>query len=193
MAAGEEEPDIQEQVDEGAASQARDKEQQAKNRARLVSINENEPATPGQIDDMMSSSFAAASSGYDAGPFTGAVPAIVQEFEDLTTSNLRGSRHRRMHSVDSTTSTVASVADAIQQESDDVRTVVQIATQLKFILSQRKGEGDVELAGVITTLILQLTTLKANGRYEKAGLGQHLYTNAQQRLVDIMEAEGPSL
>ena len=128
---------------------------------------------------MMSSSFAAASSsGYDAGPFTGAVPAIVQEFEDLTTSNLRGSRHRRMHSVDSTTSTVASVADAIQQESDDVRTVVQIATQLKFILSQRKGEGDVELAGVITTLILQLTTLKANGRYGKAGLGQHLYTNA---------------
>ena len=56
---------------------------------------EEELAKPGQLDDMMADSPGGASStGYAAGPFTGVVPVIVQEFEDLTTSNLRGPRHR---------------------------------------------------------------------------------------------------
>ena len=68
MAVGEEEPASQEQVDEGAASYARYRERTANKRARLVSISEDKLAKPGQIDDMMASSFAAASSsGYDVG------------------------------------------------------------------------------------------------------------------------------
>ena len=95
MAAGEEEPAIQEQVDERAARYERYKEQQAKKRARLVSISEEELATPGQIDDMMASSSAAASSsGYDAGSSTAIVPvsARTQAFEEQIQGNLRGSR-----------------------------------------------------------------------------------------------------
>ena len=68
MTAGEEQPAVQEQVDEGAASYARYRERTANKRARLVSISEDKLAKPGQIDDMMASSFAAASSsGYDVG------------------------------------------------------------------------------------------------------------------------------
>ena len=82
----------------------------------MESISEEELATAGQIDDIMASiSGGASSSGYAVGPSTGIVPAGVQEFEAPTTTHLRGSRHRRTHSVDSTISTVASVADAIQQ------------------------------------------------------------------------------
>ena len=70
--------------------------------------------------------------------------------------------------------------------------MVQIATQLKFILYQSNGVGDAELAGELTTLVLQVTTLKANGRLNQPGVGQHLYVNAKQRLLDIVTAPRPS-
>ena len=186
MAAGEEEPAIQEQVEYEAASYTRFKESQANRKAKLQTVIEDELAAPGQIDAMMMTP-----SPGGASSSTGIVPVRVQELEERTSSNLRGSRHRRTDSVDSTTSTVATVSDAKQQYSDDVNTLVQVATQLKIILNQRAGVGDVALAGEITTLVLQITTLRANGRYKKQGIGRSLYINAKKRLLDIVEEQTP--
>ena len=114
MAAGEEEPAIQEQVDERAASYERYKQREA---------SYEELAAPGQIDAMMAASSAAASaSGYDAASSTAIAPvrARTQAFEEPATSNLRGTSrvvgHRRSDSAASTAS-AASAASAASTAS----------------------------------------------------------------------------
>ena len=92
-----------------------------KKQRKLAVISEEELAPPGQIDVMLSSSSAAASS-------SGVTPvrARTQAFEELTSSNLRGTPrvvgHRRTDSaasaasaasVESATSTLATRADLI--------------------------------------------------------------------------------
>ena len=116
MAAGEEEPTAQAQVDDRAASYERYKDQERAKRARMASISEEDLATPGQIDDMMAASPGGASStGYDAGSPTAIVPVGVrkQECEEPPSGNLRGTPRLVGHrKTDSSTSTAASASAA---------------------------------------------------------------------------------
>ena len=177
VAAGEEIPAIQEQVDERAASYERFKWQSATKRARLVSISEEELASQGQIDDMMALGSAAASlSGYDAGSSTTIVPVRVrtQEFEELTSSNLRGTPqvvgHRRTDS-STLTASAASAASAVStattvaipkqptKTSPNMYGLIEVAKERRRVWNRSDEDDKVQLSMGISNLMYQLGVL----------------------------------
>ena len=168
MAAGDEAVNTQDKVDENAVGYERFKGLRAKTRARLVSISEDELATPGQIDAMMAlGSSAASSSGYDAGSSADIVPVRVrtQEFEALTISSVRGTPRVVGHSRTDSTASTASAASAVStattvaipphiRQQSDIDILVEVSKERQMILNQKNTVEDCQLAMEITALSL---------------------------------------
>jgi hypothetical protein len=197
---------IIEQVDEAAASYERYKEKQAKKQARLVSISEEELAKPGQIDDMMASSAAAASG--DIFDFTAITP-IIQSYEEQTTRNLRGSsmeprfKHRRQHS----SSTIGSSSAAAEQFEDvsfedvpfeeEEKTLItkdikidelqELARYRIMELNNRGSTSDHKKALELKTLMWDIEKLRAKTHVkDKTQSAITEYSSLKKKVIDIL-------
>ena len=175
------------------------KERERKRKAKLQTVVEEEIAEPGHIDVMMSSSSAAANS-------SGIIPvrARTQAFEELTSSNLRGSigrvvGHRRTASAasaasaapaDSTTSTVATVSDLVPahiQQSMDIDTLIEAGRHRKAELRKRDTVEHQQLAMKMTSILLGIEKLRSGGTAFRTLQAGTMYRTLKLRLIPILE------